>query len=108
MTKPLPGRLLSLEKWELPKTITALRSFLRFCNCNFSTLATPILDKLKVGRFDGKKGSKLKLVWEQDEIQAFESVKKALLAELSLQIVDPNNPFILRVDSSGYVVGAVL
>ena len=32
VTKPLPGRLLSLEKWELPKTITALRSFLGFCN----------------------------------------------------------------------------
>ena len=61
-----------------------------------------------MGRLDGKKGSKLKLVWEQNEIQAFESVKKALLAELSLQIVDPNKPFILRVDSSGYAVGAVL
>ena len=68
VTKPLPGRLLSLEKWELPKTITALCSFLGFCKyyagyvCNFSTLATPILEKLKLGRFDGKKGSKLKLV----------------------------------------------
>ena len=114
VTKPLPGRLLSLEKWELPKTITALRSFLGFCNYyagyvhNFSSLTTPILEKLKVGKLDGKKGSKLKLVWEQNEIQAFELVKKALLAELSLQLVDPNKPFILRVDSSGYAVGAVL
>ena len=55
----LPGRLLCFEKWELPKTITALRSFLGFCNYyagsvyNFSTPATPIVEKLKVGRFDG-------------------------------------------------------
>ena len=50
----------------------------------------------------------MKFVWEQDEIQAFKSVKKASFAELSLQIVDPTKPFILRMDSSWYVVGAVL
>ena len=30
--RPAPGKLLALEKWEAPKTVTALRGFLGFTN----------------------------------------------------------------------------
>ncbi len=30
--RPAPGKLVALEKWELPRTITALRGLLGFCN----------------------------------------------------------------------------
>ena len=30
--KPAPGKLMAIEKWELPPTITALRAFLGFTN----------------------------------------------------------------------------
>ena len=50
----------------------------------------------------------MKLVWEQNTIQAFKSGKKALWAESSLQAVNLEKYFILRVDSSGYAVRVVL
>ena len=67
-----------------------------------------MLEKLKVGRVEGKKGSKVKLVCTAEEINAFNEVKAAMLKTLSLQVVELDKPFILRVDSSGYAVGAVL
>ena len=60
---PASGKLLSIQKWELPMTITALRGFLGLTNyysCyvqNYSSLASPLMAKLQVGRTDGKKGS---------------------------------------------------
>ena len=32
MRRPAPGKLRAIEKWELPKTVTALRAFLGFTN----------------------------------------------------------------------------
>ena len=61
---PAPGKLRSVELWPLPETITELRGFLGFANYyhtyipNFSFLATPLMEKLKVGRVDGKEDSK--------------------------------------------------
>ncbi len=60
---PVPGKLLSIQKWELPQTITELRGFLGLTNyysCyahNYSTFTFPLMEKLQVGREEGKKGS---------------------------------------------------
>jgi hypothetical protein len=60
---PAPRKLLSIQKWELPRTITQLRCFLGLTNYysgyvkNFSTLASPLMSHLQVGRMEGKKGS---------------------------------------------------
>ena len=35
-------------------------------------------------------------------------MKKILCSQLVLQRVEPDNPFILRVDASGYAVGGTL
>ena len=46
--EPLQGRILAVEKWELPKTITSLRGFLGFANYysgyieNFAEIVGPI------------------------------------------------------------------
>jgi len=59
---PSPGKLLPLQKWELPQTVTALRSFLGITNYfsefvpNYAEAATILMSKLQVGREDGKKG----------------------------------------------------
>ena len=64
----MPGKLSAIAKWELPETVTALRSFLGFCNYysthiqGLARMAASFWDKLKVGRIEGKKGSKVKLV----------------------------------------------
>ena len=89
----MPGKLRAVEKWELPPTVTTLRSFLGFCNFylaflqGFSEMASTLL-KLKVGRVDGKKGSKFQLTWSEDEKLAFETLKRAMLKQMSLQVVN--------------------
>ena len=65
-------------------------------------------EKLKVPRDIGKKGSKVKITWTEKDIEAFEHIKKLLCGELILQRINPDKPFILRVDASGYAIGACL
>ena len=66
--KPSPGKLLSFQNFEIPRTITALRDFLGLTNYyaeyfrNYAHLAAPLMEKLKVPRAEGKKGSKKKLI----------------------------------------------
>ena len=58
---PGPGKLIPLQKWEIPTTITALRSFLGLTNYfseyveHYAEMAAPLMAKLKVSREDGKK-----------------------------------------------------
>ena len=62
--RPAPGKLMALEKWEEPRTVTALRGFLGFTNYystyveKYAELAAPLMDKLKVNKQEGKKGSR--------------------------------------------------
>ena len=111
---PIPGKLLAIQKWELPKTITSLRGFLGFCNyysgyvADFARLVIPLQEKLKVPKADAKKGSTVKVKWDEEAMQAFEDTKKALMKGLSLQNVRVDQPFVLRVDASGRAIGAAL
>ncbi len=81
---PDPGKLLALEKLELPRTITALRGHLGFCNhhaacCkNYAELAAQLHEKLKVGRIKGRKGSKEPVEWKKEDIKDFETLRKTL------------------------------
>ena len=62
--KPAPGKLLPIQKWELPKTVTELRGFLGLVNHfseyvkDYAEIAAPLMAKLKLNREEGKKGSK--------------------------------------------------
>ena len=67
-----------------------------------------MMELLKVGRLEGKKGSTTKVKWTAAADLAFEGPKEALSRELSLQTVRPYLPFVLRADSSGKAIGAVL
>ena len=71
-------------------------------------MASTLLGKLKVGRLDGKKGSKFPLTWSEEEKLAFETPKKAMLKQMSLQVVNPAWSFVLRTDASGCAIGVVL
>ena len=55
-----------------------------------------------------EKGSKVQIFWGPDEKLASEKVKNILLSQLALQTVNPNKPFVLRVDASTHAVGATL
>ena len=112
--KPAPGKLMAIEKWEVPKTISELRAFLRFTNYystyihEYAKIVACLQDKLKVSRADGKKGSKVKITWTPEDQTAFDEVRQRLCSKLVLQSVNPNKPFVLRVDASKYAVGATL
>ena len=55
---PAPGKLLSIQKWELPRTVTQLRGFLGLTNYyssyvpEYAKYAGPLTEKLKLNRHD--------------------------------------------------------
>ena len=112
--RPSPGKLLAVQKWEPPTTISGLRAFLGLANYyhtyvpNYAQYAAPLMEKLKVPRALGKKGSKARVDWAPSELDAFEALKRKLTEQLALQTADPDRPFILKVDASDYAIGAVL
>ena len=112
--RPSPGKLVSVQNFEIPRTITALRGFLGLTNYyaeyvkGYAHLAAPLMEKLKVPRADGKKGSKKKIDWGPEDLVAFEKLKASLCDGLRLQHLDPDRPFILRTDASDRAIGAVL
>jgi hypothetical protein len=112
--RPSPGKLLAIEKWERPHSITELRSFLGFTNYysiyvqGYANLVAKLQDKLKVPREAGKKGSKVQITWAPEDQVAFDEVKRRLCLGLELHTVNPDKPFVLRTDASKYAVGATL
>jgi hypothetical protein len=112
--RPATGKLRAIEKWEMPQTITELRAFLGFTNyfssCieMYGDIVAPLQDKLKVPRDIGKKGSKYRIQYTEEDIQIFEEIKKRLCSKLLLQHVNPDKPFVLRTEASRYAVGATL
>ena len=75
--KPAPGKLLPIQKWELPRTVTELRGFLGLANYfseyvkEYAEMAAPLIAKLKLSREDGKKGSKTAVVLGESDIESF-------------------------------------
>ena len=112
--RPAPGKLMAIGKWEVPQTITELRSFLGFTNyysCyvkDYSEKVAILQEKLKVPHEVGKKGSKVRITWTPEDQAAFDEIKRLLCTALELQRVNPDIGFVLRVDASDYAVGATL
>ena len=111
---PAPGKLLPIQKWELPRTVTELRGFLGLTNYfseyvhHYAEVAAPLMGKLRLNREDGKKGSKLRLLWTAEEKAAFEKLKARLCERLELWQVDLDKPFQLHSDASEHAIGAEL
>ncbi len=112
--RPAPGNLMVIEKWDVPRTVTELRAFLGFTNYyhtyieGYADIVQGLQNKLKLPREEGKKGSKKRIEWNPEDQKAFDEIKKRLCSQLALQRVNPDKPFVLRVDASGYAVGASL
>ena len=111
---PSPGKLLSIQKWPCPQTVTQLRGFLGLTNyysCyvqGYAELAAPLTAKLRLNRVEGKKGSRKEVGWKKEDVEAFEKLKEALCKKLELFRMDPDRPFVLRADASDRAIGAVL
>lgn len=90
-----------------PTSKKALRSFLglisfyrRFIN-HVSSLTSPLSDMLK-------RGVKEPLVWSPEAVDCFSILKKVLAEDPVLKLPNISAPFVLRTDSSGYGLDAVL
>ena len=65
--EPSPGKLLAIQMWKRPDTISALRGFLGCCNLyhtfvnDYAKYAAPLTELLKVGREAGRAGSKVRV-----------------------------------------------
>ena len=114
LRSPSPGKLLPIQKWEVPTTVTALRSFLGLANYfseyveHYAETAAPLMAKLKLNREEGKKGSKVTVVMGPVELEAFEALKRKLAQSLSLHQPLLDKPFVLRTDASDTAIGAQL
>ena len=75
---PAPGKLLSIQKLEAPKTVSQLREFLGLTNYysgyvpKYAVFASTLMEKLKVNKEDGRKGSTKALNWSTSDLEAFE------------------------------------
>ena len=108
------GKVDGYQKWEPPTKVTRLRAFLGFTNYysvfleGYVNIVSPLMDCLQVNKKEGKKGSQKRVLWGPGQQNAFDSIKARLCGNLFLKRVNPNKPFVLRTDASGYAVGASL
>ena len=111
-TAPTEGYIKIVKDWPVPRTRTALRSFLGKCTYykryikGFAALARPLFDKLVL---DGS-GDKEEFDPPPEFITAFHALKTALTTAPILAHPDWSKPFILDTDWSGTnrAIGAVL
>ncbi|UYV64396.1 hypothetical protein LAZ67_3000523 [Cordylochernes scorpioides] len=102
---PDPEKIEAIAKFPTPKSITDVRSFIGLCSYyrrfieNFAEKAAPLHEVLKKDN---------KFMWNSDQQDAFDSLKKALMSEPVLAYFEEQLPTELHTDASGYGIGAVL
>jgi hypothetical protein len=100
-----PEKIQSILDWKAPTTVTAVQSYLGFCNFyrkfinNYSALAKPLTDLTK---------KSIPFKWTSATDEAFNNLKVAITAAPVLKHVDPSLPFILETDASDFALGSVL
>jgi hypothetical protein len=99
-----PQKIVAVQEWSLPKTLTQLRGFLgltgyyrRFVK-NYGQICRPLHDMLKKESFK----------WTDAQITAFMILKQALTSAPVMALPNFSLPFTLETDASGNGLGAVL
>ena len=101
----MPGKVQRVLEWPTPTDRTTLKSFLGlagYYRCfirNFATIALE-LNKLT--------SNMIPFRWENEHQMAFDAMKKALVTALVLSKPQFDNDWVLEVDASDSVLGAVL
>ena len=95
----------AIDKMPCPKDIEGIHSFLghagvywRFIK-DFSKISRPLTNLLQ---------KDVPFVFDDDCLEAFETLKKALISAPIIQPPDWNLPFEIMCDASDYAVGAIL
>ena len=95
----------AVRNWPTPACAAELRSFLGLAGFyrkfvpRFSHVAAPLTDLQKDG---------VPFFWGRGQAEAFDRLKRALTNAPVLRIADPDLPFVLHVDASGFALGGAL
>ena len=106
-----------------PKTVNEVRKLMGFLNYyrryieNFSRIAKPIYNLVKITETDGKRkststgkqlGGNNPVSWTSTHQSALEKLIKCLVSAPIMAYLDPRSPYVLRTDASEGGLGAVL
>lgn len=100
-----PDNIKAITSWPVPKNKKDLESFIGFANYhrdhikNFSEITVP-LHQLT--------GKKTDFAWSDEQQQAFDKARKALIEAVTLSYPNPKDTFILDTDASHVSIGAEL
>ena len=99
-----PKKVESVQNWPTPEKKRDVQSFLGFCNffrCfikDFSAIARPLSQLTGISEWK----------WTNTENNAFESLKRRIMDDVTLVIPNDNGKFRVEADSSNFANGAVL
>ena len=100
-----PEKTKVVQTWPVPHSVADMRAFLGFANyfrsfiAGYASNAAPLNALLK---------KDVSWTWSPKCQQAFEYIKMALISPPVLAIADPQLPYVLKTDASGFGLGAVL
>ncbi|GFV60296.1 retrovirus-related Pol polyprotein from transposon 17.6 [Trichonephila clavipes] len=102
---PEPDKVKAVRNFPTPKNIHDIRSFLGLCSYfrrfikGFCYLAEALQSLLKSG---------VEFHWGPEEVEAFNSLKKALTSDIVFGMYDESASTEIHTDASGYGIGAFL
>ena len=121
--KMVEDKVKAIREWKTPECQKEVEQFLglagyyrRFIE-HFSKIAAPLSELTgTLGKRRKKEEAKGKrerpqvkpFVWGDAQQEAFETLKEAVCTAPVLALPDPNKPFKMQVDASGYATGAVI
>ena len=112
--RPSPHNIHGLLNTKLPQTpdeackfVKAAEYYRKFIP-NFSQIAEPLRKFVPTTRTEQKKGQKTSITLTQEEVQAFEALKRFLTTDLVLRLPNNRFPFKVQTDASDEGIGAVL
>ncbi len=100
------GKVTAIKNWPIPTSVKKLQRFLGFSNFyrrfirNYSSISSPLTNLLK--------NKPKSLSWTPSATEAFNTLKNAFISAPILVHPDPEKAFVIEVDASTTVVGAVL
>lgn len=112
--RPSPTNIKGLIDTKIPETADEACKFVKAAEYyrkfipNFSHIAQSLQKFIPTTRTQRKKNQKIKIILSDEEIEAFNELKRFLTTDLVLRIPNNRLPFKLQTDASDHGIGAVL